>query len=53
MFETMVGVELLEGFNVKCVTSVGTVFFGKIPWKTSPLNFSSLVSDSGLPYNNC
>ena len=36
MFETMVGVVLLEGYNAQCVTRVGTVFFGKIPWRTSP-----------------
>ena len=33
-FETMVRVELLGGFW--CVTRVGAVFFGKIPWRTSP-----------------
>ena len=36
MFDTMVGVELLDAINVQCVTGVGTVFYGKIPWRTSP-----------------
>ena len=22
--------------NVQCVTRIGTIFFGKTPWKTSP-----------------
>ena len=36
MFETMIGVEILGDINAQCVTSVGTVFFDKIPWRISP-----------------
>ena len=39
IFETMVGVEPLEAINAQCVARVGTVFFGKIPWSTSPRIF--------------
>ena len=35
-FETMVGVELWRAINAQCVIRVGTVFFGKIPWRTCP-----------------
>ena len=39
MFEAMVGASGNFGgllINAQCVTHVGEVFFGKIPWRTSP-----------------
>ena len=36
MFETMVGWKFLRAINAQCVTHVGTAFFAKIPWRTSP-----------------
>ena len=37
MFETMLAVQLWRAINAHCVTRVGTVFFGKIPWRISSL----------------
>ena len=49
----MVGVELLEGYKrAVCDTCRYIIFWLKIVEHIS-LNFSSLVSDSGLLYNNC
>ena len=54
MFETMVGVELLEGYKrAVCDTCRYSIKFLVKFHGEHPLNFSSLVSDSGLPYNNC
>ena len=53
MFETMVEVELLEGYKrAVCDTRRYSIFWYNSKENIS-LNFSSLVSDSGLPYNNC
>ena len=40
-------------FGAQCVALVGRVFFGKIPWSTSPRIFHLWSVTQGFPYNNC
>ena len=51
MFVTMVGVELLEGYERAVCDTCRYSIFWENSMENISLNFSSLVSDSGLPYN--
>ena len=54
MFETMVGVELLEGYKrAVCDTCRYSIFWSKFHGENLPEFFISGQSDSGLLCNNC